>query len=428
VLTGGLGGMGGAQPLAVTMNGGVCLAVEVDPRASGGGSRRATATCIETSLDAAVARVEAARRDGEALSIGLCGNCAEVLPELVRRGFHPDAVTDQTSAHDELNGYVPAGLISMRRRVAPATMPRTWRAACDRWRRTCGPSSISAPRQRRLRLRQQPARPGARAGVPTRSTIRASCPAYVRPLFCDGKGRSAGWRCRATRPTSRAPIAGARAVPADKALARWIRLASERVVFQGLPARILLVRLRRARRVRLALNELVARGELAAPIVIGRDHLDSGSVASPYRETEGMRDGSDAVADWPLLNALVNAVERCHVGLAAPRRRRRDGLSIHAGMVVVADGTPAASKDCAACSLVTRAMGIARHADAGYPEALDAARRHVSTFRCWTVSLRLRVVRGSELRSHVPCLRGAPAHPSIDFDAPPEMDGGSWIC
>jgi len=379
VLTGGLGGMGGAQPLAVTMAGGVCLAVEVDPARVQRRVDHKYCDVLETSLDAAVRRAEAARQAGEALSIGLVGNCAEVLPELVHRGFRPDVVTDQTSAHDELNGYVPAGIdldtaADLRRRDPRVyversleSMARHCRAMLD-FRRA---GSVVFDYGNNLRGQAQ------RAGVADAFDYPGFVPAYVRPLFCEGKGPFR-WVALSGDPAdiARTDRLVLELFPEDQALARWIRMAADKVQFQGLPARICWLGYGERARFGLALNDLVARGELRAPIVIGRDHLDSGSVASPYRETEAMRDGSDAVADWPLLNALLNAVSGAtwvsiHHGGGVGM-----GLSLHAGVVIVADGTPRAAERLRRVLDCDPGMGIARHADAGYPEALAAARRH----------------------------------------------------
>ena len=379
VLTGGLGGMGGAQPLAVTMNGGVCIAVEVDRARA---QRRVdTGYCqaLETSLDAAVARAEAARRAGQALSIGLVGNCADVLPELVRRGFRPDVVTDQTSAHDELHGYVPRGFDLERaaalRHGDPAAYVQhsleSMRLHCQAMLDFLRAGSIVFDYGNNLRGQAK------RAGLERAFDFPGFVPAFVRPLFCDGKGPFR-WVALSGDPAdiARTDDLVLQLFPEDEALCRWIRMARQQVHFQGLPARICWLGYGARARFGLAINDLVARRELSAPIVIGRDHLDSGSVASPYRETEGMRDGSDAVADWPLLNALLNAVSGAtwvsiHHGGGVGM-----GLSLHAGMVIVADGTPAAAARLQRVLTCDPGMGIARHADAGYAEAIDAARRH----------------------------------------------------
>jgi len=379
VLTGGLGGMGGAQPLAVTMAGGVCLAVEVDPWRAQRRVDMKYCDVMETSLDAAVRRAEDARRKGEALSIGLVGNCAEVLPELVRRGFKPDAVTDQTSAHDELNGYVPAGLdltaaAELRGRDPQQYVQRSLESMAQHVRAILEfqrGGAVAFDYGNNLRGQAQ------RAGVADAFAYPGFVPAYVRPLFCEGKGPFR-WVALSGDPAdiARTDRLVLELFPENKMLAQWIRLAGERVVFQGLPARICWLGYGERAQFGLALNDLVARGELKAPIVIGRDHLDSGSVASPYRETEAMRDGSDAVADWPILNALINSVGGAtwvsvHHGGGVGM-----GLSLHAGMVIVADGTPQAAERLRRVLTTDPGMGIVRHVDAGYPEAEQAARRH----------------------------------------------------
>ena len=379
VLTGGLGGMGGAQPLAVTMAGGVCLAVEVDPWRVQRRVDMKYCDVMETSLDAAVRRAEDARRKGEALSIGLVGNCAEVLPELVRRGFKPDAVTDQTSAHDELNGYVPAGLdltaaAELRGRDPLQYVQRSLESMAHHVRAILDfqhGGAVAFDYGNNLRGQAQ------RAGVADAFAYPGFVPAYVRPLFCEGKGPFR-WVALSGDPAdiARTDRLVLELFPENKMLAQWIRLAGERVVFQGLPARICWLGYGERAQFGLALNDLVARGELKAPIVIGRDHLDSGSVASPYRETEAMRDGSDAVADWPILNALINSVGGAtwvsvHHGGGVGM-----GLSLHAGMVIVADGTPQAAERLRRVLTTDPGMGIVRHVDAGYPEAEQAARRH----------------------------------------------------
>jgi urocanate hydratase len=379
VLTGGLGGMGGAQPLAVTMNGGVCLAVEVDP--SRVQRRVETRYCqvMETSLDAALQRAEKARRDKQPLSIGLVGNCAEVLPALVERGFRPDVVTDQTSAHDEVNGYVPAGL-SLEEAVALRTSDvdtyverslQSMRDHCAAMLAFQKKGSVVFDYGNNLRGQAQ------RAGLENAFDFPGFVPAYVRPLFCEGKGPFR-WVALSGDPADihRTDQLVLDTFPHDEALCRWIRMAARDVAFQGLPSRICWLGYGEREKLGLAMNDLVARGEVSAPIVIGRDHLDSGSVASPYRETEGMRDGSDAVADWPLLNALLNAVSGAtwvsvHHGGGVGM-----GLSIHAGMVIVADGTKEAAARLSRVLTCDPGMGIVRHADAGYDQAVAAAKRH----------------------------------------------------
>jgi urocanate hydratase len=379
LLTGGLGGMGGAQPLAATMQGAVCLAIEVDPARV---ERRLATRYLDrstASLDEAVAWCEDARRRGTALSVGLVGNCADVLPELVRRRFAPDVVTDQTSAHDPLNGYVPNGVTlegaaDLRRR-APEEYVRRARAG------------IAAHVRAMLELQRRGAvafdygnniRTEARdAGVAEAFAIPGFVPEYIRPLFCEGKGPfrwvALSGEAKDLHRTDRLVL---ELFPENAHLARWIELAHERVAFQGLPARICWLGQGERARFGMALNDLVKRGDVSAPIVIGRDHLDTGSVASPFRETEGMRDGSDAIADWAILNALLNTASGASwvsfhhgggVGI---------GNSLHAGQVIVADGTDAAARRLERVLTNDPGIGVARHADAGYPEALDAARRH----------------------------------------------------
>jgi urocanate hydratase len=379
VLTGGLGGMGGAQPLAATMNEGICLAVDVDPARV---QRRLDTRYLDrstSSVDEALAWCGEAKRTGAALSIGLVGNCAEVIPDLVRRGFVPDVLTDQTSAHDTLNGYVPAGWsldeAAAERGRAPEEYQRRAR------------QSIAAHVRAMLHLQHRGAvafdygnniRTEARdAGVADAFDIPGFVPEYIRPLFCEGKGPfrwvALSGDAADLHRTDRLVL---ELFPEDAHLKRWITLAHERVAFQGLPARICWLGQGERARFGLALNDLVKRGEVSAPIVIGRDHLDTGSVASPFRETEAMRDGSDAIADWAILNALLNTASGASwvsfhhgggVGI---------GNSLHAGQVIVADGTEAAARRLERVLTNDPGIGVARHADAGYPEALDAAKRH----------------------------------------------------
>jgi urocanate hydratase len=378
-VTAGLGGMGGAQPLAVTMNEGVALVVEVDPARI---ERRLASRYLDEraeSLDAALARADECRRAGEARSIGLCGNAADVLPELVRRGVTPDVLTDQTSAHDALGGYVPHGM-----RLAEALRLRTQDSA-EYVRRAMASMGIHVEAMLALQARGSVTfdygnnirAQAEKAGVARAFDIPGFVPEYIRPLFCEGKGPFR-WAALSGDPADiRATDELALSMFADDdALCRWIRLAADRVAFQGLPARIFWLGYGERAAFGLALNDLVRRGVVKAPIVIGRDHLDTGSVASPYRETEGMRDGSDAIADWPVLNALLNAssgatwVSVHHGGGVGI------GYSLHAGMVVVADGTREADEKLERVLTSDPGLGVARHADAGYPEAIDAARRH----------------------------------------------------
>ncbi len=379
VLTGGLGGMGGAQPLAATLNGGVCLAVEVDPARV---QRRLETRYLDKStadLDEALRWCDDARRAGTALSVGVVGNCAEVLPELVRRGFAPDIVTDQTSAHDTLNGYVPPALSL----AAAAALRRDDPAAYVR-RAVAG---VAVHVRAMLELQRRGAvafdygnnirTVAADAGVKDAFTIPGFVPEYIRPLFCEGRGPFR-WVALSGDPKDlhRTDDLVLELFPENEHLRRWIALARARVAFQGLPARICWLGQGERARFGCALNDLVRTGELSAPIVIGRDHLDTGSVASPFRETEGMRDGSDAIADWPILNALLNVASGASwvsfhhgggVGI---------GNSLHAGQVIVADGTPAAGRRLERVLTNDPGIGVARHADAGYPAALDTAQRH----------------------------------------------------
>ena len=378
VLTAGLGEMGGAQPLAVTMNEGVALIVEMDPARAA--RRLATRYLDEVvdDLEEAMTRVEEAVQAGVPRSIGLIGNAATVLPELVARGVTPDVVTDQTCAHDPLM-YLPAGLsleaaASLRQRdpagyqrQALASMAAHVQAMLDMQK--AGAIVFDYGNNLRQRAFDQ--------GVSDAFAYPGFVPAYVRPLFCEGQGPFR-WVALSGDPADiyRTDQAILELFPENQHLARWIRLARERVAFQGLPARICWLGYGERARAGLAFNDLVARGEVRAPIVIGRDHLDCGSVASPNRETEGMLDGSDAISDWPILNALINTaggatwVSFHHGGGVGI------GYSQHAGQVIVADGTPEAARRLQRVLTSDPGMGIARHADAGYAQAQDAARRH----------------------------------------------------
>jgi urocanate hydratase len=377
VVTAGLGGMGGAQPLAATMNGAAALVVEVDPariarRLAGGYLDEAT-----TSLHEALARVDEWRRSRTARSIGLEANAADVLPELVRRGVVPDVVTDQTSAHDALNGYVPHGMSLADACVLRERQPERYveRAMASMARhveamlalRTRGAVTFDYGNNIRMQAK--------RAGIENAFDIPGFVPEYVRPLFCEGKGPFR-WAALSGDPDDirMTDDAALEMFAGDDALCRWIRLARERVAFQGLPARICWLGYGERARAGAAFNELVRAGEVAAPIVIGRDHLDAGSVASPNRETESMADGSDAVADWPLLNALVNTA----AGASWVSIHHGGGVGIgysqHAGMVVVADGTPLAAQKLERVLTTDPAMGVLRHVDAGYDRAIEVAR------------------------------------------------------
>ncbi|MDP9340911.1 MAG: urocanate hydratase [Actinomycetota bacterium] len=377
VLTAGLGGMGGAQPLAVTMNEGVALCVDVDPSRI---ERRMKAGYLDRetdSLDEALRWVEEARSAGEAVSIGLLGNAADTHPDLLRRGFRPDVVTDQTSAHDPLDGYVPAGLSLEEAELLRQT------DRDDYVRRAH--QSMARQVEAMVGFQEQGAvvfdygnnlRAGAEAGGYSRAyDYQGFVPNFIRPLFCEGKGP---FRWAALSGDPEDILATDRAVaelfPSDERLHRWLRMAEERVAFQGLPARICWLGYGERTRAGLRFNEMVASGDVSAPIVIGRDHLDAGSVASPFRETEGMRDGSDAIADWPILNALVNTAAGAHWVSVHHGGGVGIGYSIHAGMVVVADGTDEAAGRLQRVLTTDPGMGVVRHADAGYDRALEVAR------------------------------------------------------
>jgi urocanate hydratase len=376
-VTAGLGGMGGAQPLAVTMNDGLALVVEVDPARIA--RRLATKYLDETapSLDAALARVDECRRLGLARSIGLEANIADVLPELLARGVTPDVLTDQTSAHDALAGYVPNGMtlaeaVALRARDPDEYVRQAMRAMADHVRamlalQARGAVTFDYGNNLRAQARQ--------AGVANAFDIPGFVPEYVRPLFCEGKGPFR-WAALSGDPediraTDRLAL---EMFKGDEALCRWIAMAGERVAFQGLPARIFWLGYGERARFGLALNDLVRRGVVSAPIVIGRDHLDAGSVASPNRETEGMRDGSDAIADWPVLNALLNTASGATWVSVHHGGGVGIGYSLHAGMVVVADGTREADEKLERVLTCDPGLGVVRHADAGYPEALRTAR------------------------------------------------------
>ena len=375
-LTAGLGGMGGAQPLAVTMNGGVAIVVEVDPERI---QRRLETRYLDEAaddLDDALARAEAARADRHAVSIGLLGNAAEVLPRLVELDAPVDIVTDQTPAHDPLS-YIPAGLSLSEAADLRESDPDDYTArARASMARHCEAIVAFADRGVEVFDYGNSLRREAELGGFDRAfSYPGFLPAYIRPLFCEGKGPFR-WAALSGEPadigvTDRAAI---EEFPDNEALARWIRLASDRVAFQGLPARICWLGYGERDRLGLRFNDLVASGRLRAPIVIGRDHLDSGSVASPYRETEAMRDGSDAIADWPLLNALLSTASGASWVSLHHGGGVGIGRSIHAGMVVVADGTDLAAQKLERVLTNDPGSGVARHADAGYPEAQAVAR------------------------------------------------------
>jgi urocanate hydratase len=386
VLTAGLGGMGGAQPLAVVMCGGVCLAVEVDE--SRIRRRLETGYCDEMAadLDEALQRVRDACAQGKPLSIGLLGNAAEIHPELIRRGIIPDMVTDQTSAHDALNGYIPAGLslaeANELRQSDPETYIRRSRASMVEHVR----AMLEMQRRGAVvfdygnNLRGQ----ALEAGETHALDYPGFVPAYIRPLFCSGKGPFR-WVALSGDPEDiyRTDEALLELFPEDEGLKRWLTLAKEKIHFQGLPARICWLGYGEREKAGLLFNDLVAKGIVKAPIVIGRDHLDSGSVASPYRETEAMKDGSDAISDWPLLNALVNTAS----GATWVSLHHGGGVGIgysqHAGQVIVADGTPEAAARLERVLTNDPGMGVIRHVDAGYEEAAQHARKYGVKIPMW---------------------------------------------
>ncbi len=378
VLTAGLGGMGGAQPLAITMNEGVGLIVEVDPARARRRQEIGYVDLVVDTLEEAMTLVEEAKERQQPRSIGLIGNAAEVYPELVLRGVVPDVVTDQTPAHDALF-YVPAGLSLAQANDLRQSDPREYeRRSLDSMARHI--EAMLAFQQRGSEVFDYGNNLRQRAfdqGVKDAFAFPGFVPAYIRPLFCEGKGP---FRWVALSGDEEDIYRTDRAVmelfPEDEHLHRWLKLAREKVPFQGLPARICWLGYGERARAGLKFNQMVASGELKAPIVIGRDHLDAGSVASPNRETEAMRDGTDAVSDWPILNALINTaggatwVSFHHGGGVGI------GFSQHAGMVIVADGTPAAARRLERVLTSDPGMGVVRHADAGYPEAISAAKRH----------------------------------------------------
>jgi urocanate hydratase len=376
-LTAGLGGMGGAQPMAVTMNEGAVLAIEVDPARA---ERRHAVGYVDEvtdDLDEAVAAVDAWRAAGEGRSVALVANAADVEPELVRRGWRPDVVTDQTSAHDPLGGYVPGGIglaeaLILRERD-PDEYVRLAKASIGEHVKAMlafqQAGSVVFDYGNNIRAF------AAEVGVADAFAIPGFVPAFIRPLFCEGKGPFR-WAARSGDPDDilKTDAALAELFPEDASLHRWLRLAEEKVPFQGLPARICWLGYGERARAGLRINEMVRSGELAAPIVIGRDHLDAGSVASPYRETEAMRDGSDAIADWPILNALLNTAAGATWVSVHHGGGVGIGYSLHAGMVVVADGTEAAAARLERVLTTDPGMGVIRHADAGYERALEVAR------------------------------------------------------
>jgi urocanate hydratase len=379
VVSGGMGGMGGAQPLAATMNGACFLGIDVDPHRIE--RRLATGYCdrLAHSLDDALRILRESKIAGNAVSVGLVGNCADVLPELVRRGFTPDVLTDQTSSHDPLNGYVPNGMSLEEARRLRVSDPDDYL--------TRSFHSMGVHVEAMLALQKRGAvtfdygnnirTQAAKAGVKNVYDIPGFVPEYIRPLFCEGRGPFR-WAALSGDPADiyRTDKLALELFPHNETLARWIALARQRIHFQGLPARICWLGYGERAEFGVAINRLVKSGELQAPIVIGRDHLDAGSVASPYRETEAMRDGSDAIADWPLLNALVNTA----AGASWVSIHNGGGVGIgysqHAGMVVVADGTGESERRLQRVLTTDPGMGVIRHADAGYEDAIRFAREH----------------------------------------------------
>ncbi|MBB6146008.1 urocanate hydratase [Silvibacterium bohemicum] len=377
VVSGGIGGMGGAQPLAATMNGARFLGIDVDAARIEKRLKSGYCDAIARSLDEALRILDDARRDGKAISVGLVGNCADVLPELIARGVVPDVLTDQTSAHDPLHGYVPNGMsledaLRLREsdpeeytRRSMETMGRHVEAMLELKRR----GAVTFDYGNNLRTQAK------LAGVNDAFDIPGFVPEYIRPLFCVGKGPFR-WVALSGDPEDiyRTDRLVLEMFPEDASLRRWINLAQQRIHFQGLPARICWLGYGERAKLGVAINELVRRGEISAPIVIGRDHLDAGSVASPHRETEAMKDGSDAVADWPLLNALVNTA----AGASWVSIHNGGGVGIgyshHAGMVVVADGSDLAAQRLQRVLTTDPGTGVLRHVDAGYEEAIEFAK------------------------------------------------------
>ena len=376
-LTAGLGGMGGAQPLAITMNGGVALCVEVDPERT---QRRLESGYLDEKaedLDAALERAEEAKREGEPLSIGIPGNAAEVFPQLLERGFAPDAVTDQTSAHDPWGGYIPAGYgLDEATELRESDPERYVEEARASMARHCAAMVGFQDKGAEVFDYGNNLRAEAKLGGFERAfSYPGFVPAYVRPLFCEGKGPFR-WAALSGDPADIAATDDAilKLFPEDERLGRWIRQAREKVSFQGLPARICWLGAGKRHRAGLRFNELVADGTISAPVVIGRDHLDTGSVASPYRETEAMKDGSDAIADWPILNALLATAGGASWVAVHHGGGVGIGKSIHAGAQVVTDGTREGAARIERVLTNDPGIGVVRHADAGYETAREAAR------------------------------------------------------
>jgi urocanate hydratase len=379
VATGGMGGMGGAQPLAATMNGAAILCVEVDPERIKRRVKTGYCDVMVNSLDEALRILKNAVRKREAASVGLVGNCADVIPELARRGVVPDVLTDQTSAHDPINGYIPRGLTleeaaELRRRDRDEYRKRALDSIAEHVRGMLALQKLGAVTfdyGNNIRTMAH------EAGVENAYDFPGFVPAYIRPLFCEGRGPFR-WAALSGEPSDihRTDQLVLEMFPENESLMRWIRLAQKRVKFQGLPSRICWLGYGERDRFGVAMNDLVAKGELKAPVVIGRDHLDTGSVASPFRETEGMKDGSDAISDWPLLNALLNTAS----GASWVSIHNGGGVGVgyaqHAGQVIVADGTKQMAARIERVLTNDPGIGIVRHADAGYTEAIEFAREH----------------------------------------------------
>jgi urocanate hydratase len=379
VVTGGLGGMGGAQPLAATMNGALFLGIDVDPTRIEKRLKSGYCDKIAWSLDEALKLIDDARKDRHALSVGLVGNCADVLPEMVKRGIVPDVLTDQTSAHDALNGYVPNEMSFEDAFALRAKNPDEY---IDR-----SMHSMAVHVEAMLALKKKGAitfdygnnirAQAKKAGVDNAFDILGFVPEYIRPLFCEGKGPFR-WVALSGDPEdiARTDKLALEIFPKNETLKRWMKLARERIQFQGLPARICWLGYGERAEFGTAMNDLVKRGEIKAPIVIGRDHLDAGSVASPNRETEGMIDNSDAIADWPLLNALINTASGASWVSIHNGGGVGIGYSQHAGMVVVADGTEKSKRRLERVLTSDPGLGVLRHVDAGYSRAIDFAREN----------------------------------------------------
>jgi urocanate hydratase len=377
VVSGGLGGMGGAQPLAATMNGALFLGVDVDPARIEKRLKSGYCDKIAWSLDEALKLIEEARKDRKSISIGLVGNCADILPEIVKRGVVPDVLTDQTSAHDALNGYVPNGMsldeaLTLRVKKPDEYIERSMRSMAVHVEAMLAlqkKGAVTFDYGNNIRAQAK------KAGVENAFDIPGFVPEYIRPLFCEGRGPFR-WVALSGDPKdiARTDRLALELFPKNHTLSRWMKLARERIQFQGLPARICWLGYGERAEFGVAMNELVKRGEIKAPIVIGRDHLDAGSVASPNRETEAMLDGSDAIADWPLLNALVNTA----AGASWVSIHNGGGVGIgysqHAGMVIVADGSENSKGRLERVLTSDPGMGVLRHADAGYSRAIDFAK------------------------------------------------------